>query len=39
MGDLSFANAKASVTKEELDSAAAKIRAELTTMGRSEVAD
>ncbi|HEY5874068.1 MAG TPA: HIT family protein [Ilumatobacteraceae bacterium] len=38
MGDLSFANAKASVSREELDSAASRIRAELTTMGRSEVA-
>jgi histidine triad (HIT) family protein len=39
MGDLSFANAKASVAREELDSAAGKIRAELATMGRSEVAN
>lgn len=38
MGDLSFANAKASVTREELDSAASRIRAELRTMGRPEVA-
>ena len=38
MGDLSFANAKASVAQDELDSAARRIRAELTTMGRSEVA-
>ncbi len=37
MGDLSFANAKASVTREELDSAAGAIRAELVRMGRSEV--
>jgi histidine triad (HIT) family protein len=38
MGDLSFANAKSSVTRDQLDAAAAKIRAELTRMGRSEVA-
>ncbi|MGD9702695.1 MAG: HIT family protein [Acidimicrobiia bacterium] len=38
MGDLAFANAKASVTRDELDHAAGKLRAALSAMGRSEVA-
>ena len=37
MGDLSFANAKASVTREELESAADRLRAALSAAGRTEV--
>jgi histidine triad (HIT) family protein len=39
MHDLDFANAASSVEREELDSAAGKIRAELRAMGLSGVAD
>jgi histidine triad (HIT) family protein len=39
MAQLAFANAATSVEQNELDAAAAAIRAELTTMGRSEVVD
>jgi histidine triad (HIT) family protein len=37
--DLDFANAASSVEREELDSAAGKIRSELRSMGLSGVAD
>lgn len=37
MGDLSFANARASISKEELAAAADRIRAALRAMGRAEV--
>ena len=37
MADLSFANAAASVSREELDSAAEALRAELRAAGRTEV--
>ena len=37
MSDLSFANAKASVTREELEAAADRIRDALAAAGRSEV--
>jgi histidine triad (HIT) family protein len=39
MHDLDFANAASSVEREELDSAAGKIRSELRAMGLSGVAD
>ena len=39
MAQLAFANAADSVQREELDAAAAAIRAELTAMGRAEVVD
>jgi histidine triad (HIT) family protein len=38
MDQLSFANAARSVTREELDDAAGRIRAELRAAGRAEVA-
>lgn len=38
MGELSFANAAASVAREDLESAAEAIRQQLRAMGRSEVA-
>lgn len=38
MADLSFANAAASVERDDLEAAAEAIRAELRTMGRDEVA-
>ena len=37
MGDLSVANARASISKEELAAAADRIRAALRAMGRAEV--
>ena len=37
MGDLSFANARASISGEELAAAADRIRAALRAMGRAEV--
>jgi diadenosine tetraphosphate (Ap4A) HIT family hydrolase len=39
MSELSFANAATSVDRNDLESAADAIRAELRAMGRSEVAD
>lgn len=39
MSQFNFANAAASVDPDELESAAAAIRAELRSMGRAEVAD